>query len=1044
MEFKVNQQAIQISTNEPVIILSNRRALGNTGMFVYSAQSLASGKIKECFQDDLRSFSFAKSIDQAFKGWEFRDYSDFRRTLTHIRIKGELTNILYSMHYGNVEFKPHQYKPVMKFLQSTDGRLLIADEVGLGKTVEALYIWKELQSRDEAKRLLVVCPHSLTDKWKSDMKRLFSIESDTVNAKQLLKKCEDVEQRPNVCFSYVTGIEAIRCKNSQNSNKTPRDEFYSFLTNRASDGKVHEPIFDLVIVDEAHILRNSSTANYKIVEALRECSKNLILLSATPIQTNAVNLFNLLRILEPEEYQNQRVFQEVLTENETLVSLANLFYKRHSGSNLNEAKKTALECLYKLKRSQYFKENPLFDEISSTLDSRLTNDELRIKTFEQVTKLYFYDSILSRTRKKDVPGLFIPREVQTIKFRLSEKELEVYRTVTQRFRNTIRANATQIHEFVIMLKQREMASCMPAALRKWSTFYQNDILVSDLYEELFGDNTNNIINLDGSSSLLNGMSISDNDIQELEKHDSKYEAFKNKVIETILKEDPNKKIIVFSFFTATLEYLEKRLSDDGFSVLRIDGSIKDRTTVIEQFKTSDTSILLSSEVGSEGIDLQFANIEVNYDLPWNPMRLEQRIGRIDRIGQTSKRVNIVNLICDDTVEDKILFRLYERIEIFKKSIGEIDEILGTLTTDIQRDLLKSNLSEQQIQQHAEDLITAQMRSRQLSQQLEEKAGISEEYNQVIMQYIEETSRNNRFIRREDLINYIDDYFNLHGAGSTILAVDSNKNSNEFRKITLSQQANSSYQSFISNNAGNRSYTYHNGITNGLICCFPQGKNSEKYVNIDINDSIIRWIYDETEKNRGLQPSNCFAIKLRSSNCQDPSLVKKGVYVFFIKEINFTGIRVRREMFHIVINVNTKEILPLSTGEYLLSQALFNGEPITNLENYKKSSATLNNRLDACIDYANYQYEKAAESFVSDNENTFVLQLNKATKIFEYQKQTIQEVIDGLPVGSPAIRMNQGKLKSTEENYNNTKDRLNRKRKINTESENLAAGLLFVF
>ena len=134
-----------------------------------------------------------------------------------------------------------------------------------------------------------------------------------------------------------------------------------------------------------------------------------------------------------------------------------------------------------------------------------------------------------------------------------------------------------------------------------------------------------------------------------------------------------------------MSYLEKKLSEKGFKIGKIDGDIEpeERYDIINQFKEGKFDILLSSEVGSEGLDMQFCNVIFNYDLPWNPMRVEQRIGRIDRIGQKAEKLFVFNLVVKGTIEDRIYSRLYDRLGIFESSIGELEPILGDIQKEFQ-------------------------------------------------------------------------------------------------------------------------------------------------------------------------------------------------------------------------------------------------------------------------------------------------------------------------------------------------------------------------
>jgi superfamily II DNA/RNA helicase len=139
------------------------------------------------------------------------------------------------------------------------------------------------------------------------------------------------------------------------------------------------------------------------------------------------------------------------------------------------------------------------------------------------------------------------------------------------------------------------------------------------------------------------------------------------------------------------------------------------------FQNTPTSVLLSSEVGSEGVDLQFCRFLINYDLPWNPMRVEQRIGRIDRLGQKYENISIIHFIINNTIEEKILTRLYERINIFKESIGDLQEILGEQTEQLVKDLLNPNLSDEQREIEAERIFVAIENEKQEQTKMESEA-----------------------------------------------------------------------------------------------------------------------------------------------------------------------------------------------------------------------------------------------------------------------------------------------------------------------------------
>ena len=171
---------------------------------------------------------------------------------------------------------PHQFKAVLKFIESPVGRLLIADEVGLGKTIESIYIWKELQARQDARRLLVVCPAMLREKWRDDLAQRFGIVARVVSGKQLLERMtEAVHRGLNDTFVYITSLEGLRppANFANHDQNSVRARFARLLDQNTATAS--SAMFDLVIIDEAHHLRNPATANNRLGRLLRDSSLHL-------------------------------------------------------------------------------------------------------------------------------------------------------------------------------------------------------------------------------------------------------------------------------------------------------------------------------------------------------------------------------------------------------------------------------------------------------------------------------------------------------------------------------------------------------------------------------------------------------------------------------------------------------------------------------------------------------------------------------------------------------------------------------------------------
>ena len=238
------------------------------------------------------------------------------------------------------------------------------------------------------------------------------------------------------------------------------------------------------------------------------------------------------------------------------------------------------------------------------------------------------------------------------------------------------------------------------------------------------------------------------------------------------------------------------MNEVDISTALIMGDINiDKQAVISEFKKdSGISVLLSSEVGSEGIDLQFCRIIVNYDLPWNPMKVEQRIGRLDRLGQKAQRISIVNLVLRNTVEDRVLYRLYDRIKIFKESIGDLENILGEVTEKLMMDLLDPTLSDEEISKLAMERENAIVNRRALQNDLENQAINLVGFSEHILRQVNDSRDKHRWLSAGDLIMFIEDFFDRNYTGTKI------KNHDKFdsvKHIHLSQTAQVSLNDFIS-------------------------------------------------------------------------------------------------------------------------------------------------------------------------------------------------------------------------------------------------------
>ncbi len=252
--------------------------------------------------------------------------------------------------------------------------------------------------------------------------------------------------------------------------------------------------------------------------------------------------------------------------------------------------------------------------------------------------------------------------------------------------------------------------------------------------------------------------------------DSKFERFEQ-ILSKIWETDPSAKVLVFSYFKGTVRYLEKRLEDSGVRTLRIDGDVPseprhperdERGRRIANFKDdASVKVLVSTEVGSEGLDFQFCHHLVNYDLPWNPMVVEQRIGRIDRLGQKSDKIFIHNLVMSGTVEDQILNRLYERIGIFEKSIGATEAIVGDEVKSLLNDYLSgklTNLSESEKHQRADEAANAISRRDRMLEELADKATQLLGHEEHVREELSRVRKLGQCVSNKSMLSVLETYF----------------------------------------------------------------------------------------------------------------------------------------------------------------------------------------------------------------------------------------------------------------------------------------------
>lgn len=673
----------------------------------------------------------------------FGSYSEFSKKNTTFKIRSSNNSTISSLKASKTLFRAYQFKPLLKFLNSPNRRLLIADEVGLGKTIEAGHIMLELKARRELHHVLIVCPKSLQRKWKDELAFKFGLQFKIYDSQKEL--INDMQEH-RVSVHAIVNYEKIRMKRQKNKDeKKPKEEMQKNIVEYLSHNDFH---FSLVLCDEAHKMRNRETQTYKGAEIIMSQANAAVFLTATPVMISTENLYNLLHLLDNTRYYNYQIFDNRLQENrpfiEALTDLNHHVALPVIAKRLNEAEiltrffSDEVEIFSRLTTvGKAFAEDAMYQEIIQMLNGE-DNSKNRARLQYLISSMSMMNNIFSRTRKREVTTDMsqAERKPHMRKVVLTEQERAEFDKVIEEY---IDDNSytdywgeevlTQGGSLGLVQKKRQVASSVYAYLNS-------------------------------ESSLDKGID------EYAEYSDAKFEELL-RIIEEVFSHG-NKKIVIFALFRRTLKYLQIRFNRRGFGTMMIHGMVDNRVEVLDEFKNNPNAhILLSSEVGSEGLDMQFCNSMVNYDLPWNPMVVEQRIGRIDRFGQKSPTVNIYNIIVADSIQEDIYIRLLDRIGIFRGTIGDMEAILdaplergGNVTIQdvynkLEKELYTSRLTEEEKRRKIAEIELAVANEKESIKHLEEGLDNALTNDAYFRDEINRIQNNNAYVTEIELRNYLE-------------------------------------------------------------------------------------------------------------------------------------------------------------------------------------------------------------------------------------------------------------------------------------------------
>ncbi|MCF8567994.1 DEAD/DEAH box helicase [Alicyclobacillus tolerans] len=529
---------------------------------------------------------------------------DLHRQAVSLSLRSGFEELLSLKMLHEITPFPHQIRTVERVLRHMRGRALLCDEVGLGKTIEAGIVLAEYMLRGLVKRVLILTPPSLVEQWKEEVTRKLGLDFI----------CYD-EARFKAAKKPWHTFEHIIASLDTAKREPHRDE-------------ILETEFDLVIVDEAHHLKNKSTLAWKFVNQLKK--KYILLLTATPIENDMSELFNLITLLKPgqllteAEYKSRYVDKKDPLQPKNVVELKKLVQNvmirnRRSTTGVIQSTRSAETILV----PPTAEEQLFYTKLSQFVKSQL-------RTLDP-TSLHGTDS---RTDGANVP------------------------TKEATFANKTRK--PNVHPFVLKNLLRQAGSsiaCTLPTLRK-SLMTQGS---PEIHDTLTAQ--------DGSAAVS---------AQELIRIGERVTTSGKLTALLGILENTSDQVVVFTGFVETQHVLTEFLTQAGLDVVNFHGGMPriQKEQAIQRFREG-AKVLVSTESGGEGRNLQFCHSMVNFDIPWNPMRIEQRIGRIHRIGQEHE-VSIYNLAARGTMEEHILRILDAKVNLFQLVIGELDMILGSL------------------------------------------------------------------------------------------------------------------------------------------------------------------------------------------------------------------------------------------------------------------------------------------------------------------------------------------------------------------------------
>ena len=578
----------------------------------------------EYYETQIEAIGSSPTATDTFTTEQALEVEGFRARLTASRLSHPQVDNLYALQAARINFIPFQFKPLLRFLRADQPRLLVADEVGVGKTIEAGLILRELQSRQQLDNVLIVCPKALVSKWQKEMRRFdedFQIlTSDSLS--YCLRETDLDGAWPQQYSRAIVHLELLRVEKYRLGTKGRNAQVGIQQLNPP-------PNFSFTIFDEAHHLRNPGTSSHEVAQFLCDISEAVVFLSATPLHLGNENLFTLLNLLRPDLFIDKESFQDVIEPNQYLNKA--IRHLRHL-SDTSWQQKT-FEALEQARSTQWGKQILANDPRFSDWYRRLRSSEAlshvnRVKCIRNLEEVHTLAHIMNRTRRRDI-GKFTIREPKTVSVAFTAEQQGFYNSLIEFRRQVLLLeHDPRIVRLITDTLERQASSCLPALLPTLEKFLQTGRFGAEISDDTELEEFNEDSEL--PKELLEMAQALRQQAAELPKDDPKLDRLLN-VVQDSLTGGGSGKLLIFSFFLHTLSYLKQHLQDAGYRVALINGKVddSDRERLRERFRLpredeDAIEILLSSEVGCEGLDYEFCDRLVNYDIP-----LESNAGRAE-------------------------------------------------------------------------------------------------------------------------------------------------------------------------------------------------------------------------------------------------------------------------------------------------------------------------------------------------------------------------------------------------------------------------------